>query len=84
MILEGMSKPLGFAIVPGDTAGSDLYPVPGINPVDTLVAVRHISDDLATNADVSGEASITDADTIQLSTTDTTGDFVMVVWQESA
>lgn len=83
MILEGMSKPLGFAVVPGGAAASDLYPVPGINPADTIVSVLHVSDDLVTNTDVTSEASITDADTIQLTTTNTTGDYVVVVWQEN-
>lgn len=83
MILEGMSKPVGFAVVPGDAAASDLSPVSGVCVGDSLISVRHISDDLVTNVDVTGDASITDADTIQLGTTDTTGDFVVVLWQEA-
>ena len=84
MILQGMTKPLGFAVVPGGVNAAPLGPVPGLNTVDTLVAVRPISDDLVTNADVKAQASIPDVDQVQLSTTDTTGDFVVVVWQEAS
>lgn len=82
-VLEGFPTPIGAAIAPGGAAATDLGPIPGINLADTLINVRHVSGDLVTNADVTAEASITDADTIQLTTTVTTGDFVIVVWKEA-
>ena len=47
--------------------------------------MKEISDDFppVTDTDRTGEASITDADTIQLSTTDTTGSFLVVTWLEN-
>ena len=81
--IDGLGFPVNVAVVPGGLAASDLGPVGGIDATDSLIVVRHITPDLVTNADVTGEASITDADTVQLSTTDTTGDFVVAVWQEN-
>lgn len=81
--LSGMNKPIGCTIVPGGAAASELSPVSGINTADTLIEVRHISADLVTNASVLTEASIPDADTVSLTTTDTTGGFVIVLWQEN-
>lgn len=83
-ILEGLSSPLGMAVVPGGSAASPLSPVPGLNTGDSLVAVRHINDALATNDDVLTDASIPDVDQVQLGTTDTTGDYVVVVWKEAS
>lgn len=80
--LDGVGKPFGMAVAPGAAATADITPISGIDTADSLVAVRHISADLVTNADVTAEASITGADTVQLSTTDTSGAFVVVVWQE--
>lgn len=81
--IEGLGFPVSVAVVPGVAAAADLSPVGGIDPADSLIAVRHVTPDLVTNADVTGEASITAADTIQLSTTNTAGDFVVVVWREN-
>ena len=83
-IINGLSKPVGAAVVPGGAATTSLGPAPGLSAGDTLINVRHITDDLATNADVTGEASITDDGEVTLTTTDTTGGFVLVVWQGAA
>lgn len=80
--LEGFPTPFGSAIVPGGVAGAH-SPVPGINTGDTLIEVKHVSGDLVTNTSLLGEASITDADEITLSTTNTTGNFLIVIWKEA-
>lgn len=51
----------------------------GVKANDTLVSVIHFEAGAPT-ADMVAEASITADDTIQLSTTDTTGDKLVVTW----
>ena len=80
--LEGFPTPFGSAIVPGGVAGTHT-PVPGISTADTLIEVKHVSGDLVTNASLLGEASITDADEINLTTTNTTGNFLIVIWKRA-
>lgn len=79
-IIQGFPRPVERAVVPGGANAAGIGPVAGIDPGDDIIAVHHVSTDLVTNADVTAEATITDADEITLSTTDTTGDFVVVVW----
>lgn len=81
--LNDLGFPVGSAVVHGGAAGAGLGPVSGIDVGDSLITVRHITADLVTNADVTAEASITDADEITLTTTITTGNFVLVVWREN-
>ena len=77
---------LKSAVVAGDTAATDI-PVTGILISDALAAVVRLNRD-ATAAninivDVLSETSITSNGNIQLSTTNTTGDSLLVLWQPS-
>ncbi len=79
---DGFRGPVGATVIPGGSAGD--HTVPGsINTDDELVAVKHVSDDLVTNAELLAEFSITSANTINNTAgTDTTGNFLVVVWRE--
>ena len=79
-IVFGFPRPLRSAVVPGGPAGTHRV-VTGLKAGDTLVNVRHLSEDLVTNADITGESSISDAGEITTTTTDTTGNHILVVWQ---
>jgi len=75
---------IGSAVVAGTTAATNIT-VTGIGLADKLVAVVRLDRD-ATAANINitsvlSEASITAANTIQLSTTNTTGDSLLVLWQ---
>jgi len=56
-----------------------------IATTNTIIAVFHISTaaSIATIANITSEASITAAGIIQLSTTDTSSDQLMVFWHDS-
>ncbi len=82
-LLEGYGFPVGCAVVPGGVAGA-LSPVSGLANGDTLIEVRHVSDDLVTNASILGESTITDDGEITTTTTNTTGNHVIVVWKKAA
>lgn len=81
MIIQGFPQPLEMSVVHGGAAATGLRKMAGVQPGDTLVNVRHISADLVTNADVTSDASVSAPDEITLALTDTTGDFVLAVWQ---
>jgi len=82
-ILEGMSSPIGMAVVPGGVVGV-LGPVPGINVGDTLIDVRHVSNDLVTNASLLADFTITSADEITNGgAVNTSGNFLIVTWKEA-
>lgn len=81
--LQGPSTPIHRAVCPGGGVAADLGPVPGLNPADTVMVAIHFTDDLVTQANVTAEVSHATADAIQLDTTDTTGDFVVVLWKEA-
>lgn len=72
------------AVVAGTTAATNIA-VTGITLQDTLLCVMRLNRDAtAANIDISSvqsEASITSAGNIQLSTTNTTGDSLLVLWQ---
>jgi len=78
--IDGTNKPVEAAIGNGAAAAADIR-IHGIPSNANLIAVHHITADLVTNADVSGEATVSGNGTIQLSTTDTSGDFVAAMWQ---
>lgn len=81
--LEGFPTPWGSAIVPGGAPGAH-SPVPGINVADTLIEVRHISDDLVTNASLLPDFTITDADEVTNGgLVDTTGNWLIVIFKAS-
>ncbi len=83
--ITGYSKVLGMSLVPGGAAATPLGPCGGILTTDTLVEVRHVSGDgsLTINTSVKAEASIPAPDRVQLTTTVTTGNFLVVVWQRA-
>lgn len=70
---------LKFNSAVGTTAVTNIA-VAGIATVDTLVGVYEI--DIAGNnvADRLSESSITSAGNIQLTTTNTTGSFLLIIW----
>lgn len=74
---------LKIRVAAGAAAATDIT-VAGIATIDTLVQVLRLDRDaVAANINLTAhgsEASITAADTIQLSTTDTTGDTLIVVY----
>ena len=77
---------LRSAVVAGTTANTNIA-VTGILVSDVLAAVVRLNRDAtAANIDISdvrSEASITSNGNIQLSTTNTTGDSLLVLWQPS-
>lgn len=85
-IINGFSVPLEDALIPGGAVGA--HAVPGnLEPGDTLVAVLHLTDGPpALAADLTAEFSITagKAGSVTNTTTDTTGDFLLVVWAKAA
>lgn len=80
--ISGFSKPIGCCIIPGGAVGE--HAVQGnIKPGDTLLSVEHIVEgDPPTRTDRTAEFSIsaTKAGVIENDTTDTTGDFLHVLW----
>jgi len=83
-LLPGISTPVAVAVIGGGATATALGPCGGLVAADDLVCVRHISDDLVTNDDVTSEASISAEGAVELSTTTTTGDFLVVVWKKAA
>ncbi len=80
--VSGWSRPIGKAVISGGAAGA--HTLPGaIGSGDNLIAVHHVSADLVTNTDLTSEFSITSANTIDnTGGTNTTGNFLVVVWAE--
>ncbi len=75
----GLDRPIGLSVVPGGAIGA--IPVDGnLETGDTLLEVRHISADLVTNASILAESSISGFNEITTTTTDTTGNFIVVVF----
>lgn len=77
---EGFPGITGSGIARGGPAATALEVGSGLLTTDTLLNVQHVSGDLVTNADVTAEATIPTAGHVQLSTTATTGDFLIVTW----
>lgn len=81
--ITGFSRPVGCALIPGGPAGE--HKVPGsLKPGDTLLSVEHVSDGAPpTREDITDEFEISATDAgivINTSGTDTTGDFLHVLW----
>jgi hypothetical protein len=75
---------LNFRVTAGAAADADIE-VPDIEVGDEVVFVGHFnvtSGDIDTLADRTSEATVTEADTIQLGTTATTGDTLLVVFAD--
>jgi hypothetical protein len=78
----GWTRAIGSAIIPGGAAGDHSPPGP-LNLDDDLLAVKHVSADLVTLADLTAEFTIAGANLINNDLgTDTTGEFLLVVWAE--
>ncbi len=78
----GFTRHIGVAIIPGGAAGDHTLSGP-INTDDDLLSVRHVSDDLVTNADLTAEFTIDGSGLINNALgTVTTGDFLVVTWAE--
>ncbi len=80
----GYSKPIGTCVVPGGAIATPLGPCGGIDPADELLSVVQVSDpQIGAGTELLTEATIPAADQIELSTTVTTGDFLLVSWAEN-
>lgn len=78
----GWTRAIGYAIIPGGAAGDHTVPGP-INADADLLAVKHVSADLVTLADITTEFTIDAANLINNDLgTATTGAFLLVVWAE--
>lgn len=72
--LQGLKISIGVGALPNTN-----IPITGINTVDTLITViQHPG--AALMVDRTAQASITSTGNIQLSTTNTTGDNILVFW----
>lgn len=81
---NGFPTPVGFALVNGGPAATPIRGVGDVDAGSTLIEVKHVSGDLVTNASVLAEASIVGTGAIQLATTDTSGNWLAVVWKEGS
>lgn len=83
--ISGFSSPVGCALIEGGPIGE--HAVPGkIKPGDTLLSVEHITDGTPpTRVDRTDEFSIhaTKGGVIENTTTDTTGQFLHVLWSSN-
>ena len=70
---------IGSLPVDGAAATTNIA-VTGILAIDTLISVIEVTVTTAALVDRTAEASITSDGNIQLSTTDTTGDCLLVLW----
>lgn len=79
-VISGLSMTVGRAVAPGGPAGE--HRIDGnIAPGDTLLAVLQVSPDLQTREDLTDEFEIVDHGVIDNDGgTDTTGDFLVVVY----
>lgn len=80
--ISGFSKPISVAVTPGGPVGQ--HRVPGnLRPGHTLLSVEELTDAATpTRVDRTAEFSITAGQnaTIQNTTTNTTGKFLLVTW----
>lgn len=79
----GFPGPIQGVVTPGGAVGDHRVgnvPLPKVG--DSLIAVRHLSTDLVTNADLTAEFSITADGVITNTTTVTTGDYLLVIWRD--
>jgi len=83
--ISGFSRTVGCCLIPGGAVGEHV--VQGnLAPGDTLLSVEHITDgDPPTRVDRTAEFAITagEHNTIENITTDTTGDFLHVLWAKA-
>lgn len=83
--ISGYPAAVGCALVPGGAVGE--VAVPGsLKPSDTLLSVEHIvAGTPPTRTDITAECSnsATKGGVIETSSTDTTGDFLHVLWSKT-
>ena len=80
--ITGISVPIGSALLPGGAVGDHTVPG-GLVPGDTLLSVLQLVDGAPVTAtDLTAEFTIAAdaAGTVTNTTTDTSGDFLFVVW----
>lgn len=85
MDFQGFSVPIGTSIIRGGAAGEHTV-IGHLAPGDTLLAVTQVADGSPPVAtDLTAEFSITAGKhaTIENTTTDTTGDFLIVTWAKT-
>jgi hypothetical protein len=83
--ITGFPRLVGVTVIPGATAGT--YNIPGDFGVGcTILSVRHVSGDLQTNADITGNASIPEGThgKIAVGTTNSTGNWLVVTYVKAA
>lgn len=79
----GWTRAIGVAIIPGGAAGGHVLSGP-INAGDDILAVKHLSADLVTLADITAEFTIAGSNALDNALgTVTTGDFILVVWAQA-
>jgi hypothetical protein len=79
----GWTRAIGVSIIPGGAAGAHSVPGP-INAGDDILAVKHLSADLVTIADITAEFTIAGSNALDNALgTVTTGDFILVVWVQA-
>jgi len=78
----GWTRGISTAIIPGAVAGDFTVPGP-ITTADALLAVKEVSADLVTLADITSEFTITGANLINNAVTSSATNFLLVVWAES-
>lgn len=78
-----LTRTVAVTVTPGGAVGAHTLDGDLDSSGDTLLSVRHISADLATNADLTGEFSISGYNEITNTTTDTTGDFLVVTYAKA-
>lgn len=82
---SGLSVAVKSTLIPGNVVGEHKVPG-GLRPVDTLLAVLEVTEGVPpTKVDRTAEFSITagKAGTIQNTTTNTTGKYLLVVWAKA-
>lgn len=83
--ISGWPAPIGCAMIPGGPVGE--HNVPGsLAPGDTLLSVEHVTlGTPPTRVDRTAEFSIsaTKGGVVENDTTDTTGDFLHVLWSKT-
>jgi hypothetical protein len=85
LTISGLPRLVGVTVIPGSTVGT--YDVPGsFGDGCTLLSVRHVSADLVTNADITGNASIPAGTQgrIAVATTNSTGNFLVITYLRPA
>ncbi|MCC7494869.1 MAG: hypothetical protein IT204_21140 [Fimbriimonadaceae bacterium] len=77
---NGLNTAMFQVTVIDGAAAATALTVSGIAPADVLLMVLHQDSTGLLLADLTNEASITAVDTVQLSSTATTGDKLVVAW----